>query len=230
MARAVHYVDEKNKYCGICKTIKPLEDYYTDNRREDGRQTRCKACVKQYYEDNKQKRQEYARVHSKEEYVKECRRERDKRPDVKKKKADGDKRYREENKEQIAVNHRRWAAQNRHNLNAYYKQWRMDNLEHARMSHRIVMQRRRARLEGVENTLTKEQIKELFDQQKFCSWCYSEENLSLDHIQPISKGGAHSVNNIMILCRNCNSSKGDKTLLEWFVHKSLQQNGIMSKT
>ena len=37
-----------------------------------------------------------------------------------------------------------------------------------------------------------------------------------DHIVPKSKGGPQSAENFMPLCRRCNSSKGDKDLLEWW--------------
>lgn len=43
-----------------------------------------------------------------------------------------------------------------------------------------------------------------------CKKCGSTENLSLDHITPISKGGNYDERNLQILCRSCNSQKRDK--------------------
>ena len=41
-----------------------------------------------------------------------------------------------------------------------------------------------------------------------------------DHIIPLSWGAPYSVENFMPLCKRCNSSKGNKDLLEWWiVHK-----------
>lgn len=41
-----------------------------------------------------------------------------------------------------------------------------------------------------------------------CLHCGAEENLSLDHIQPWSLGGADTMENLQTLCRSCNSRKG----------------------
>lgn len=50
-----------------------------------------------------------------------------------------------------------------------------------------------------------------------CQYCGSRENLELDHIVPLSKGGAHSEDNLVVACRHCNSSKGSKPLIIWLI-------------
>ena len=37
----------------------------------------------------------------------------------------------------------------------------------------------------------------------------------LDHIIPLSKGGSHTLDNVQLLCRQCNSEKSDKLPDEW---------------
>ena len=54
-----------------------------------------------------------------------------------------------------------------------------------------------------------------------CCNCGSNENQSVDHIIPLSRGGNHSIGNLMTLCRSCNSSKHARTLIEWRKAKSL---------
>lgn len=48
-----------------------------------------------------------------------------------------------------------------------------------------------------------------------CWACGTKENISLDHIIPLSRGGSHSVGNMLSLCRSCNSSKGNRLISEW---------------
>ena len=42
-----------------------------------------------------------------------------------------------------------------------------------------------------------------------CRKCGSTENLEIDHIYPISKGGKTELSNLQTLCRNCNLKKGN---------------------
>lgn len=44
-----------------------------------------------------------------------------------------------------------------------------------------------------------------------CLKCGSEEQLTLDHVVPLSLGGKHELANAQILCRSCNCSKGNRS-------------------
>jgi Pyruvate/2-oxoacid:ferredoxin oxidoreductase delta subunit len=52
--------------------------------------------------------------------------------------------------------------------------------------------------------------------EKCCIYCGSTENLSLDHIIPLSKGGPDIISNQVYACRSCNSSKGSKDIFYWY--------------
>ncbi len=53
-----------------------------------------------------------------------------------------------------------------------------------------------------------------------CTYCGATDNLSVDHIVPISRGGLHDDSNLVTACRECNSGKGNKTVAEWEQVKS----------
>jgi 5-methylcytosine-specific restriction endonuclease McrA len=48
-----------------------------------------------------------------------------------------------------------------------------------------------------------------------CYICQINPSEHLDHIVPISKGGTHSIGNLLGSCQRCNLEKGSKTLYEY---------------
>ncbi|MGW6754556.1 HNH endonuclease [Streptomyces sp. NPDC055006] len=74
-------------------------------------------------------------------------------------------------------------------------------------------QRRRARLARAPHTPYSRA--DLFDRWGYtCCYCDAPAT-DVEHIKPISKGGADALHNLTIACSPCNSSKGAKTLAEW---------------
>ena len=43
-----------------------------------------------------------------------------------------------------------------------------------------------------------------------CRYCGSDENLQIDHVISRKNGGTHDLDNLQVLCRNCNLSKSSK--------------------
>ena len=62
-----------------------------------------------------------------------------------------------------------------------------------------------------------------------CAYCGSEENLTLDHITPRSKGGSEKVTNILCACHSCNQSKGHKMWSDWFLSQDFFDKEKLSK-
>lgn len=50
-----------------------------------------------------------------------------------------------------------------------------------------------------------------------CAYCGSDEDLTLDHITPRSKGGTDRITNVICACNSCNHSKGHQSWHEWFM-------------
>jgi 5-methylcytosine-specific restriction endonuclease McrA len=49
-----------------------------------------------------------------------------------------------------------------------------------------------------------------FRHGSICAKCGATEDLTIDHIIPMARGGTNDLENLQILCRKCNSSKGAK--------------------
>lgn len=71
----------------------------------------------------------------------------------------------------------------------------------------------RARRIGVRGCLTHQDVVETYERAGFaCECCGSTENLSIDHVIPMSKGGPNTKHNLQILCRSDNSKKSKKAI------------------
>ena len=47
-----------------------------------------------------------------------------------------------------------------------------------------------------------------------CQYCGAREQLTLDHVMPVSRGGTSTWENVVTACSPCNSRKGSKTPAE----------------
>jgi 5-methylcytosine-specific restriction endonuclease McrA len=106
---------------------------------------------------------------------------------------------------------RRYAADPKYRarVRANSKRFASEHPEYYRAASKL----RRARLRGVECTLTGEQVRELFEEYAgLCVYCLGSAT-TLDHVVPISRGGSHSKDNLVPSCKSDNSKKGTKGLL-----------------
>ena len=56
-------------------------------------------------------------------------------------------------------------------------------------------------------------IRDLFEIQDECQLCGTQEQLTVDHMHPSSRGGKTKPGNIQVLCMPCNSFKKDRIFL-----------------
>lgn len=60
-----------------------------------------------------------------------------------------------------------------------------------------------------------------------CRYCHAEltiETITFDHVIPWAKGGRETMQNMVICCASCNTSKKDRDLADWFANRSSNDN------
>ena len=75
------------------------------------------------------------------------------------------------------------------------------------LNYKSKQQRQRDRWEGKRNRIAPLIVDH---DGGMCKECGSTNNLTVDHINPIARGGSNDISNLQILCGSCNSRKGGK--------------------
>ena len=133
--------------------------------------------------------------------------------------------YRQANKEKIAQRGKAWKQANpemvRANVRKWFaanpgvvQRWRKANPE----AFRAQTQTRHARMANAEGRHTAADLKALLKQQNGrCGYCRKsiKTTWTVDHIQPLSRGGTNWISNIQLLCPSCNYSKQDADPIEF---------------
>lgn len=180
---------KQEKFCHKCQETIAIGMFAKDLSKKDGLQRVCKKCNAEYRLANKDKRTKYL----------------------------------QDNKEKLSQQNKLYIQKNIDKRIAYKKQYRQENKEHiakynaeymktdkGKIHNRNNVRRRRSQIK--DSDLTTSQIIELKTTTTKCYWCHSElnEKYHLDHYIPLSRGGKHTISNIVISCPSCNLSKQDK--------------------
>jgi 5-methylcytosine-specific restriction endonuclease McrA len=117
------------------------------------------------------------------------------------------------NREQVLERVHKYREENRDEINDRRRSAYAENPEPVL----LYWQQRRTRLKGNGVfTVTDRDWKRLcrrYDNR--CFYCGSDGPLTMDHVIPISRGGRHSVGNLLPACKGCNSTKNNRTIMEW---------------
>jgi 5-methylcytosine-specific restriction endonuclease McrA len=89
--------------------------------------------------------------------------------------------------------------------------------EKGRIADRRGQHKRRSKVQDA-GTYTNEQWQERLAEYNYCcAYCYKPfpvNELTVDHMQPISRGGTNTIDNLVPACKSCNSRKNINTPLE----------------
>lgn len=127
--------------------------------------------------------------------------------------------WRKDNPERNRQTAAQWREQNREKLNIQCKRRRKIDINFP-IRNRFNQKRRKALKANCEiNDLTLEEWRDLLEAFPKCYYCNATDKaLTMDHRQPLSRGGNHTLSNVAPCCLSCNCSKGKKTEEEFWTY------------
>lgn len=196
--------------CRHCGQLKPLDDFPKRASSPDGHRTECRACRKEYsraqYLASREERKEAARIYYAEHQDEQKAAQLRYREVNKHRLSEYQATYRAAHREALNEDNRKRYALHAEERRAYRKRYRRANPDKIRAANnkRKALQRNAPKCD-----LTAAQwvaIKEAYGHR--CVYCGRKMNrLTMDHIEPLSKGGAHTASNIVPACMACNNKK-----------------------
>lgn len=107
---------------------------------------------------------------------------------------------------------KKWSENNYDRYRTRIKEWTLANPDKV---HDFRATRRAKKLANGIFKITPKEIKALM--RSNCFYCGSTSQISIDHVIPISRGGRHSIGNLVSACKSCNSRKNARFITEWKV-------------
>jgi 5-methylcytosine-specific restriction endonuclease McrA len=229
------------KSCSTCHVVKPLSDFHQRKDRPNG-QSSCIACTREkkkarYHKDKEklaiawaqkyhgrspEEKAEYRRkvnetkrkyYRANTEKIKVQLQASRKRRDPEKMRATR-RAWEEANREARTLYEREYVKKNREKSRAWKAAWKKRHPEKAKLGRRL--HRRNLRRMGVVSKITMIQWNAMLEFYKHCCQICglpaNGEQLTADHIIPISKGGLHTWQNLQPAHKSCNSSKHNKLI------------------
>lgn len=115
----------------------------------------------------------------------------------------------------ISENNRKYYNDNRESMIERSTRWQQNNKE----AHRINANNSRAKNIGVEGKITLEQWKECLKWFNYkCAYTGKEltsDDMTIEHISPLSEGGDNYIWNVIPVSRSANSSKNSEDIVIW---------------
>lgn len=179
------------KTCVSCSKNKPLAEFGKHSRNKDGKRSSCKICTNSYYIQNRERLLEKQKKYAE---------------NNKDKIAEYKKQYREYNRISIKKKFKKYSEKINARRREFYK------TEEGNAAIKNINQCRRSITK--QGDVTTKQLLTLQQNAKVCYWCgisLKKAKVHVDHYEPLSKGGLHTLSNLVISCSSCNLSKKDKS-------------------
>jgi 5-methylcytosine-specific restriction endonuclease McrA len=174
--------------CSKCLIEKQETEFHKNRARKSGLHTICKLCNIEKVAIWQKTNKERVLENSRKQYHKDI----------------------EKSRKNRAARVRKWYAAHPEKGRTAAANWKKANRGRATAYENA--RRARKKQAGIYLILPKE-IERILSSN--CKHCGTRDNISIDHIIPLARGGRHSVGNLQPLCINCNSSKNDRTMMEW---------------
>ncbi len=192
------------KTCLKCKTTKPIECFYKDITVKDGLRRWCKTCMRNSHKRWNATHKEHNKAYRKTYWAANPERL-----------AQVRKNYRRLHQKELRKSYAKWYAANREeqlkSRRKYYANHRAEYRRH-KLKRKHAEKLNRGRSYAVWE-------RELRSKRTFvCYWCGERKPICLlhiDHVIPVSKGGADCISNVVPSCAHCNIAKHDKDLKIW---------------
>lgn len=221
----------ETKVCTKCGVEKELSEFYKKNT-SIGTTSCCKECiklkVKKYQENNKEKITHYKKEYYKKniEHIKE--RDAKYYKDNKDIKKIYSKKYYKDNIEKILIQKKEYNKKYYKNNKTYIlNKTRIYHIENYEKRKEYIRKRKKTEIGRLENInsshkrralvknsdVTAKQLSELKQKSTNCYWCgisLKKVDVHIDHIYPLSKGGEHTISNLVCTCSTCNLKKNNK--------------------
>ena len=182
------------KTCPACHISQPTTSFYRNKSKRDGLQSQCRSCFTAYQVHHGERRRAYFSEYRRNNRARRAKTQAAWRRTNRTRKATADAIWRRAHPERARKHAREWARRNPEWVRAKYE-------------------RRRAAKQNVLVTLTLQEWEViLLSRCGSCVYCGSPEGTTQDHVIPISRGGAHTRDNVVPCCRPCNSRKHARLL------------------
>jgi len=193
----------KMKRCKVCGEVKPLNEFQKNGKKPDGTGYYYKPqCVLCYNEMHRKRYRED--------------------PEYRKDKQERLNKWRNNNREHVREHLNKY-RRDRYNNDEEYKNKVLESnrefrkTEAGRIANVVGTQRYIAKKSRLPNDLTVAEYQECLEYfGGACCYCGTVTNLVQEHVVPVSKGGGTTKSNIVCACPSCNSSKGNKDMVEWY--------------